>query len=93
MPKKSVQSFCNWVSDRRITSGSTSVQDLSKIGTVLVDEQPEVRLRGFAFAFGRLAKVSTFVFNANSSDFISEVSCSLSSSVVLLKSVTNLFKP
>ena len=44
--------------------------------TVLVDEQAEVRLRGVAFAFDRLAKASTFVFNANSSDFISEVSCS-----------------
>ena len=27
--------------------GSTSVQDLSQIGKVLVDEQAEVRLRGF----------------------------------------------
>ena len=50
------------------------------MGTVLVDGQAEVRLRGFALAFDRLAKASTFVFNANSSNFISEVSCSLSSS-------------
>ena len=35
------------------------------IGTVLVDEQAEVRLRGFASAFDRLAKASTFVFNEN----------------------------
>ena len=62
-------------------------------GTVLVDEQAEVRLRGFAFAFDRLAEASTFVFNAKSSNCISEVSCSLLSSSLLLKSVTNLFKP
>ena len=42
----------------------------SQISTVLVDEQPEVRLRGFALAFDRLAKTSTFVFNANSSNSI-----------------------
>ena len=74
-------------------SGLISVQDFSKIGTVFVDEQAEVRLRGLALAFDRLAKTSTFVFDANSSNFISEVSCSLSLSSVLLKSVTNLFKP
>ena len=73
--------------------GSTSVQDLSQISRVLVDEQAEVRLRGFALAFHWLAKACTFVFNANSSDFISEVSCSLSSPSLLLKSVTNLFNP
>ena len=33
-----------------------SVQDLSLIGTVLVDEQAGVRLRSFALAFDRLAK-------------------------------------
>ena len=43
-------------------------QNLSQIGTVLVDEQAEVGLRGFAFVFDRLAKASTFVFNANSFD-------------------------
>ena len=37
-------------------SGSISVQVLSPIGTVLADEQAGVRLRGFALAFGRLAK-------------------------------------
>ena len=48
----------------------------------------------FALAFDRLAKASTFVFNAQSSNCISELSCSLSSSsLLLLKSVTNLFKP
>ena len=74
--------------------GSTSVQDLSLIGTGLVDEQAGVRLRGFALAFDRLAKASTFVFNATSSNCISEVSCSLLSfSLSLLKSVTNWFKP
>ena len=70
-----------------------SVQDLSQIGTVLVDEQVEVRLRGFALAFDRLAKEGTFDFNLKSSSCISEVSCSLSSSSLLLKSVTNLFIP
>ena len=35
------------------------------MGTVVVDEQAEVRLRGLALAFDRLAKASTFVFNAN----------------------------
>ena len=49
-----------------LDSGSLSVQDLSLIGTVLVDELAGVRLRGFALAFDRLAKASTFVFNANS---------------------------
>ena len=81
------------VSDRRQVSGSISVQILSQIGAVLVDEQAEVRLRGFALAFDRFAKASTFVFNANFSDFISEVSCSLSSCSLSIKSVTNLFNP
>ena len=48
------------------SSGSISVQDLSMTGLVLVDEQARVRLRGFALAFDRLAKASTFVFNAKS---------------------------
>ena len=39
------------------------------MGTVLVGEQAGVRLRGY-----RLAKASTFVFNAKSSNCISEVS-------------------
>ena len=73
--------------------GSISTHILSQIGTVLVDEQTEIRLRGFALAFDRLAKANTFVFNANSSNCISEVSCSLSSFSLLLKSVTNFFKP
>ena len=33
------------------------------MGTVFVDDVAEVRLRGFALAFDRLAKASTFVFN------------------------------
>ena len=60
-----------------------SIQDPSQTDTVLVDEQAEVRLRGFALAFDRLAKASTFVFNANSSNCISEVSCSLSSALLV----------
>ena len=70
-----------------------SVHILSRIGTVLVDEQAEVCLRGFALAFDRLAKASAFVFNANSSDFVSEVSCSLLSYSLSIKFVTNLFNP
>ena len=69
------------------------VQVLSPMGTIFVDELAEIRLCGFALAFDRLAKASTFVFNAQSPNCISEVSCSLSSSSLLLKSVTNLFKP
>ena len=53
---------------------------------VLVDEQAEVGLLGFALAFDRLA-------NANTSVFVVEVSCSLSSYFLSIKSVTNLFKP
>ena len=66
--------------------GSTSVQDLSQRSTVLVDEQAEVRLRGFALAFDRLAKSLAFNFDAKSSSCISEVSCSLLSSSLLLNS-------
>ena len=72
--------------------GSISVQNLSQMGAVLVDEQAEVDLCGFAIAFDRLAKASTFVFNANSSDFVSEVSCSLSSLSLLFKFVTNAMR-
>ena len=43
---------------------------------------------GFALAFDRHAKSPALNFNANSSNCISEVSCSL-----LFKFVTNLFKP
>ena len=74
--------------------GSISVQVLSPMGIVLVDELAERRLCGFTLAFDRLAKASTFVFNAQSSDCISEVSCSLLSfSLLSLNSVTNLFNP
>ena len=64
--------------------GSTSVQVLSLIGMVLVDELAKSRFCGFAFAFDRLAKSPAFNVNAYSSNSISEVSCSL-----LFKSVTN----
>ena len=71
-------------------SGSISVQVLSPIGTVFVDELAEICLCGFASAFDRLAKASTFNFNTQSSNCISEVSCSLLSfSLLLLKTVTN----
>ena len=59
-----------------------------------MDELAENRLRGFALAFDRLAKSPAFNLNACSSSCISEVFCSvLSFSLLLLKSVTNLFKP
>ena len=73
--------------------GTRSVQVVSPTGTIFVDEGADIRLCGFALAFDRLAKASTFDFNAQSSNCISEVSCSLSSCSLLLKSVTNLFKP
>ena len=53
---------------------------------VLEDEQVVEGLLGCALAFDRPA-------NANSSDFVSEVSCSLSSYSLSIKSVTNLFNP
>ena len=43
-----------------------SVQVLSPIGMVLVDELAESRLFGFALAFDRLAKARAFDFNAKS---------------------------
>ena len=46
------------------SSGSISVQKFHPMGTVLVDEQAEVGLLGFALAFDRLAKANTSVFNA-----------------------------
>ena len=60
---------------------------------VLVDELAGVRLCGFALAFDQLPKARAFDFNAKLSNCISEVSCSLLSfPLLLLKSVTNLFK-
>ena len=73
--------------------GSLSIHILSRIRKVLLDEQEEVGLLGFALAFDRLAKANTSVFNANTSVFVSEVSCSLSSYSLSIKSVTNLFNP
>ena len=75
------------------SSGSISVHVLSQMGTVLVHEQAGVRLRGFASAFDRLAKANTFVSNAKYSNCVSEVSCSLlSSSLLLLKSRDELIQ-
>ena len=54
--------------------------------TVLEDEQVVESLLGFALALYRLA-------NANTSVFAVEVSYSLSSYFLSIKSVTNLFKP
>ena len=63
-----------------------SIHILSRTGTVLVDEQAVEGLRGFALALYRLV-------NANTSVFVVEVSCSLSSYSLSIKSVTNLFRP
>ena len=47
-------------SENEYSPGSTSVQVLSPIGMVLVDELAESRLCGFALAFDRLAKARAF---------------------------------
>ena len=70
-----------------------SVQVLSPLGKVFVDELADSRLCGFALALDRLAKSLAFNLNAYSSDCVSEVSCSLSSWSLMFKFVTNLFKP
>ena len=66
--------------------GSISIHVLSRIWKVLDDEQEVEGLLGFAVALHRLA-------NANTSVFVVEVSCSLSSYSLSVKSVTNLFRP
>ena len=86
MPKNSVWSFCHWVRLIELTPGSKSIRVLSRISTVLEDEQVVEGLLGFALAFDRLA-------NANTSVFVSEVSCSLLSYSLSIKSVTILFNP
>ena len=48
-----------------------SVQVLTPIGKVLVDELAESRLGGFSLAFDRLAKSPAFNFNAYSLNCIS----------------------
>ena len=63
-----------------------SIHVLSRIGTVLEDEQAVEGLLGFALALDRLA-------NANTSVFVVEGSCSSSSYSPSIKSVTNLFRP
>ena len=83
---KSRQSFCHWASEIPLSSWlNISPNSFTK--------QAEVCRRGFVLVFDRLAKASTFVFNAHSSDFVSDVSCSLSSYSLSIKSVTNLFNP
>ena len=73
--------------------GSISIHVLSRLGTVLEDEQDVEGLIGVALAFDRLAYANTSVFNANTSVFVSEVSCSLPFFSLSIKSVTNLFNP
>ena len=93
MTKNSAQLLRHWIIDGRIILWFKIGQSSFPNGTVFKDELSKIRLRGFALAFDRLAKASTFVFNAQSSDFISEVSCSLYSYSSSINSVTNLFKP
>ena len=94
MTKKSAQLLRHWIIDGRIILWFNVGPSSFPIGTVFVDEVAEIRLRGFALAFDRLAKASTFVFNAKSSNCIEDVSCSLLSFPLLsLTSVTNLFNP
>ena len=64
MTKKIDQFLRHWIIGERIFCGSLSVQVLSPIGIVLVDELAESRLRGFVLAFDRLAKSHAFNFNA-----------------------------
>ena len=87
MTKKMNQFLRHFIIGERIFSWFT-VQILSPIGIVLVEELADSRLCGFALAFDRLAKSPAFNLNTYSSNCISEVSCSL-----LFKFVTNLFKP
>ena len=94
MTKKSTQLFWHWVSDWRIIFWLI-ISPLS-----FPDGYSSCGWAGrstslcFALTFDRLTEASTFVFNAKSSNCISEVSCSLLSfSLLLLKSVANLFKP
>ena len=75
-------------SEIEYSRGSTSVQILSPIRKVLVDELAESCLCGFGLAFDRLVKSPAFNINAYSSNCTSEVSSSL-----LFKFVTNLFEP
>ena len=65
--------------------GSISIHFLSRMGIVLEDEQEVEGLLGFASALDRLAI-------ANTSVFVVEVSCSMSSYFLMIKSVTNLFR-
>ena len=86
MSKKSVQSFCHWVCLIELSSWFNINPCFSRRGTVLEDEQVVEDLLGVALALDRLA-------NANTSVFVVEVSCSLSSYSLSIKSVTNLFRP
>ena len=75
MTKKSAQFLWHWVSDWRIIFW-LNISQFSPMGKVLVDELAGVRLCGFALAFDRLAKASTFVFNAKSSNCTPYLPCS-----------------
>ena len=60
MTKKIDQFLRHWKIVERTFSGSTSIQVLSPVGKVLVDELAESRLCGFALTFDRLAKSPAF---------------------------------
>ena len=91
MSKKSVQSFCHWVSLIGLSSCSKSIHILSRISTVHEDEQAVKGLLGFALALDRLANANTSVFNANTSVFVLEISCLLSSYFLSIKSIHEKF--
>ena len=93
MTKKSAQLLRHWTFNGRIILWFNISPNSFSNRVVLVDELAEIRLCGFALAIDRLAKARAYDFNALSSNCVSEVSCSLSSFSLLLKSVTNLFKP
>ena len=92
MTKKSDQLLRHWIIDGGLILWFNVGPSSFPNGYIFVDELARIRLCGFALAFYRLAKASTFDFNAQSSNCISEISCSLSSCSLLLKSATNFFK-
>ena len=86
--RKWINFFDTSQSESEYFPGSTSVHVLFQIGVCLGEEPAGSLLCGFALASDRLAKARAFDFDAQSSNCISDVSCSL-----LFKFVTNLFKP
>ena len=77
MTKKMNQFLRHCIIGDWIFPGSTSVQVLFPIGTVLDEEPASSLLCGFAFAFDRHAKSFASNFSAYSSSWTSGISCSL----------------